>query len=62
MFWTWTFKDVNCTANRDIAFKHKVEDLRMTPFGEEQEKNIAYDSFMFFSNSYGRDFQTTMKC
>jgi len=49
-------------AYLNIAFKHKVEDLRMALFGEEQEKNVACDSCMFFSNSYHRDFQTTMKC
>jgi hypothetical protein len=31
-----------------IAFKHKVEDLRMALFGEEQEKNVACDSCVFF--------------
>jgi hypothetical protein len=49
-------------AYLNIAFKHKVEKLRKAMFGEEQEKNVACNSCMFFSNSYSRNFQTIMKC
>jgi hypothetical protein len=34
----------------------------MAQFGEEQENNVACDSCVFFSSSYGRDFETTVTC